>query len=254
MLIQYKDSLCRLDTSWWKETWWTVQACKHECEHIKQEAPCCIQHFLLIHWRLSSSKGSTPHLPSSRNATEIRTNWYFYKWYLTPISMCRFALINQSDSFNAEKNKLCINGWDLLLFFLESRKYPFAKCRVWFLRDFESKQSGPHGPVTRLVTFGREERHLVKDQFVWTGVQMAARHSVVFGAQPCDGWLHTCTVNPPDNAETDLLCAFALSLPPPTSLLSSPYAHAVCFRFFPFQKKISRARFASYFIFSPVTC
>lgn len=44
--------------------------------------------------------------------------------------MCGFALINQSDSSNAEKNKLCINGWDLLLFFLVCWKYPFAKCRV----------------------------------------------------------------------------------------------------------------------------
>lgn len=51
---------------------------------------------------------------------------------------------------------------------------------------FKVNKNSAHGPVTRLVTFGREERHLVKDQFVWTGVQMAARHSVVFGTHPCD--------------------------------------------------------------------
>lgn len=51
---------------------------------------------------------------------------------------------------------------------------------------FKVNESGAHGPVTRLVTFGREERQLVKDQFVWTGVQMAVRHSVVFGAHPRD--------------------------------------------------------------------
>lgn len=45
---------------------------------------------------------------------------------------------------------------------------------------------------------------LVKDQFVWTALQIAQRDKVVFGVSYVDGCPHTWVVNPPDSAETNL--------------------------------------------------